>query len=135
MSFRYQPSQFAPDPWPTDGPADLSDNEYADALANIDSPYISNILAALTNTGGTTVIVWLLILGQSYTARGGQTQGYFIRSVVRDREALRRQLERLGGLTGAARGERGQLELAVAMLRPGSDERYDRVVGWGFAAQ
>lgn len=137
MSFVHQPTQFEPDPWPVNGPAELSENEYQHALANIDSPYISNILGRLGNITSSEVIVWLLFLGISYKAGGETIKGYYIRAVVRNRRALDRDIRALAAPAtfAFAKNPNGQLALSVRMIPLAEGETRRKVVGWGFAGK
>lgn len=131
------PEYYAPDPWPENAPRELDDAEYARALATVPTPDTYDVERKLFDTPGPTVVVWVLLLGTSYSAeskagRADLTRGYFIRAIVRDKAPLRSELI---DIARSADNEGGQLELVNRMLRPEGGTRWDKVVGWAFARQ
>lgn len=133
MTFRYQPDAFAPDPWPVDGPAQMSDNEYADALASVPTPDIYDVDSAVVGLPAGNLIVWMLLLGESYDAEGGTIRGYYIRAVVRDKLRLRDNFTAI--MRGSASNEAGQLALSLRLIPRAENETRAKVIGWGFASQ
>lgn len=111
---------------PVHAPTELDDDEYARYLDD-GSAYGDQILAALSNIDGRSVLVTMLFLGKDVqSAQIGQ--GLYFRGLRYNTARLRARLEALGSFRNVGR----QLALANDLIRPTANEVREVVVGWQF---